>query len=58
MATGQIQGFDIRPAAPEIIAATRNDDLALAAIEATGRIGTRDAQLALAEVISFSSSAK
>jgi hypothetical protein len=51
MATGVIPGFDVRPAANEIIAATRNDDLAPAAIEATGRLGKKEAQQALAEVV-------
>ncbi len=51
MATGVIQGFDVRPAATEIIAATRSDDLAPAAIEATGRLGNKEAQQALADVI-------
>jgi CheY-like chemotaxis protein len=50
MATGVISGYDVRPAASEIRAAMLNDELAPAAIEATGRMSGTDSQNALAAV--------
>ena len=42
---------DVRPAATEIVAATRSDDLAPAAIEAAGRLANKEAQQALADAV-------
>ena len=44
MAVGEITGFDVRPAAPALRAALRDDDLADMAIDAVARFGTPEAQ--------------
>jgi CheY-like chemotaxis protein len=47
IAIGEIPGYDAKPAEPELRAALNVDDLADAAVEALGRIGTAEAQQAL-----------
>ncbi len=44
MAVGEIPGFDVRPAAPALRAALRDDEFADAAIDAVARLGTAEAQ--------------
>lgn len=51
LAIGAVPGYDVRPASAEIRAALRVDELAPAAIEATGRISTKEAQQDLAEYL-------
>ncbi|HLW64450.1 MAG TPA: response regulator [Gemmataceae bacterium] len=51
LAIGQVPGYDVRPAANEIRAALRSDDLALAAIEAVGQLPGKDAQQDLANLV-------
>lgn len=51
MALGILPGYDVRPAAKEILQATRFDDLTSAAIDAAGRLATKDVQFALAEIV-------
>lgn len=51
MATGEVPGYDVRPAERTIRQAIKVDDLAKLAIEATGRLTTRDAQSDLAGVV-------
>ncbi|MBX9585128.1 MAG: hypothetical protein K2X87_32885 [Gemmataceae bacterium] len=50
MATGEVVGFDARPAAPELLAALRLDDLADVAIPGVAKLPTADAQQALVTV--------
>jgi hypothetical protein len=47
MATGEVPGFDAKPAAPELIAALRVDDRADPAIDAVSRFPTAAAQQGL-----------
>jgi len=47
MATGEVPGFDVKPAAAELVATLRTDDLAEAGIDAVARAATADAQQAL-----------
>jgi hypothetical protein len=47
MATGQVLGYDIKSAEPELRAALRVDELADMAIEAVARFGSSDAQQGL-----------
>jgi CheY-like chemotaxis protein len=47
IAVGETPGYDVRPAEPELRAALNQEDLADAAVEALGRIGTAEAQQAL-----------
>jgi hypothetical protein len=51
MATGAVAGYDVKPASAEIRAAMRIDELAEAAIEATGRLPGKEAQQDLAEYV-------
>jgi CheY-like chemotaxis protein len=51
MAIGELPGYDVRPATREILDAIRSDDLAPAAIEAASRLGGKDPQHALADVV-------
>jgi CheY-like chemotaxis protein len=51
MATGEVTGFDAKPAAPELILALRSDDTASPAIDAVGRIPTAGAQLGLLNLV-------
>ena len=50
MATGEVTGFDVRPAGPELLAALRSDDLAELAIPGVAALATADAQQALVSV--------
>jgi CheY-like chemotaxis protein len=50
MATGEVTGFDVKPAEPELLAALRIDDLAEPAIEAVGQFPSAQAQQALVNV--------
>jgi hypothetical protein len=47
MATGDVPGYDLKTAEPELRAALRNDDLASDAITAVSRFGSADAQQSL-----------
>lgn len=47
MAAGTVPGFDATPAAPELLAALRSDDLAEPAIDGVARLGSAEAQQAL-----------
>jgi hypothetical protein len=47
MATGEVPGFDAKPAAPELLAALRIDDTAGEAIDGVSRFRTAEAQQAL-----------
>lgn len=51
MATGEVPGFDVKPAAAELVAALRSDDTADPAIAAAARIPTADAQLGLMTLV-------
>jgi hypothetical protein len=51
MATGEVPGYDVRPAEREIRLALQVEALAPLAVEATGRLTTADAQSALAAVV-------
>jgi hypothetical protein len=51
MATGIVEGYDVRPAAAEIRAALKSDDLAPAAIETVGRLPGKEAQQDLANFV-------
>jgi hypothetical protein len=51
MATGQVAGYDVRPAERTIRQALRFDDLARPAIEATSRLPGADPQIDLAAVV-------
>jgi CheY-like chemotaxis protein len=51
MATGEVQGYDVRPAERTIRQALRLDDLARPAIEATSRLPGADPQIDLAAVV-------
>ena len=53
MATGELTGYEVKSAEPELRAALRSDDLADAAIDAVARFGSADAQLALVRVATF-----
>lgn len=50
MATGDVAGFDVKAAEPELRAALRSDDLADAAVDALARFPSSDAQRALLEL--------
>ncbi len=50
MATGELPGFDVKAAEPELRAALRSEELAEDAIPAVGRFGSADAQQALLSV--------
>lgn len=50
MATGDVPGFDVKPAEPELRAALRWDDLAEPAVDAVSRFPSADAQRALLEL--------
>jgi CheY-like chemotaxis protein len=50
MATGEIQGYDVRPAEPAIRYALFSDDLAPMAIDTLARLPSKDAQLDLANL--------
>ena len=47
MATGEVTGYDVRPAEAELVAALRVDDLAEPAIDAVARSASSEAQQAL-----------
>ncbi|HEV3144637.1 MAG TPA: hypothetical protein VGZ47_12180 [Gemmataceae bacterium] len=51
LAAGEISGYDVRPAANEIRAALKSDELAPAAIEAVGHLPGKDAQQDLANLV-------
>jgi CheY-like chemotaxis protein len=51
MATGEVPGYDIRPAEAAILKALRNDELADLAVEAVGKLPALTAQRALAAVL-------
>src|SRR5262249_49942544 len=51
MATGEVPGYDVRPAEAAILQALRSDELANPAIEAAGRLPGRNAQRELAAVV-------
>lgn len=52
IAAGEVRGYDLRPAERDILAALRNDELALnGAIEVAGHLPGREAQSALAAVV-------
>jgi CheY-like chemotaxis protein len=51
MATGEVPGYDIRPAEAAILKALRNEELANLAIEAAGRLPGREGQRELAAVV-------
>jgi CheY-like chemotaxis protein len=51
LAIGLVPGYDVRPAANEIRAALRSDDLAPAAIEAVGQLPGKEAQQDLANLV-------
>ncbi len=51
MATGSLAGYDVRPAQHEILEAMQSDDLAPAAIEASGRLPGLEPQQEIASVL-------
>ena len=51
LATGEIPGYDVRPAERAIRSALKVEELTRPAIEATARLTTRDAQSDLASVV-------